>query len=433
MNHRTLTTAHTNRIQTPAVHPALPIPSPMAATSDRSGPQNPAFARYQIAGRNLSGLVVCSRCIYDETVPGIIFDDQGVCNYCRSIDRLKQEYGTGTDEGRRKLMLIVEQMKQAGRGRKYDCVIGVSGGTDSSYMVAQAVEWGLRPLAAHYDNTWNTAIATQNIRKVLGKLKVDLFTHVVDNKEADDIILSFFKASVPDLDCATDIALAETLYRAADKHGVKYILEGHSFVAEGISPLGTLYMDGKYIRSVHKMFGSMRMNTYPNMPFWTFMKWVVLKRIRKVRPLWYLPYAKAEARAYLEQEFGWQYYGGHHLENRITAFHHSFYNPAKFGIDNRNNSLSAAVRSGVMNREEAIREFSEPPFMESELLDYFKKRLGLTDIEFDQIMSRPRKSYRDYPTYKKRFERLRPLFYVLAKANLVPMSFYLKYTSKSCL
>jgi N-acetyl sugar amidotransferase len=381
-------------------------------------------------GKNLANLKICTTCIYDESVPGISFDEQGVCNYCRTVERLKEDYGTGTPVGEKKLMEIVEQIKREGKGKKYDCVIGVSGGTDSSYMVVKALEWGLKPLAAHYDNTWNTAIATENIRKVLGKLKVDLYTHVVDNKEADDIIRAFFKASVPDLDCATDIALAETLYRAADKYGVKYILEGHSFIAEGISPLGTLYMDGKYIPSVHKMFGTMPMNTYPNMNFASFMKWTVIKKIKKIRPLWYISYSKEAARQFLEKEFGWRYYGGHHLENRITAFHHSYYNPVKFGIDNRNNSLSAAVRAGIIPRDKAIKLYSEAPYMEPELLDYFKKRLGLSDDEFERIMALPPKSYKDYPTYKKRFERLRPLFYVLAKANLVPMSFYIKYTSK---
>jgi N-acetyl sugar amidotransferase len=385
----------------------------------------------QIKGKDLSRLKICSHCIYDETLPGIKFNDQGVCNYCQMVDRLKEEYGTGTPEGERKLMALIEQIKRDGQRKKYDCVIGVSGGTDSSFLVAKAIDWGLRPLAAHYDNTWNTAIATQNIRKVLSKLKVDLYTHVIDNKEADDIIRAFFRASVPDLDCATDIALAETLYRAANKYGIKYILEGHSFIAEGVSALGTLYMDGKYIKSVHQMFGTMPMKSYPNMPFMTFMKWVLIKRIKKVRPLWYISYSKPKAKAYLEKEFGWEYYGGHHLENRITAFHHSYYNPAKFNIDNRNNSLSAAVRAGIMSREEALKIYREPPYMESELLDYFKKRLNLTEKEFDSFMSLPPKSFRDFPTYKKRFERLRPFFYILAKANLVPMSFYIKYTSKN--
>jgi N-acetyl sugar amidotransferase len=374
---------------------------------------------------------VCTRCIYDERTPAISFDEKGVCNYCKMIDSLQEQYQTGTKEGEAVFFTIVDEIKKAGKRKKYDCVIGVSGGTDSSYMIAKAVEWGLRPLAVHYDNTWNTSIATQNIRKVLSKLNVDLYTHVVDNKESDDIFKSFFKASVPDLDCPTDIALAEVMYRAASKYGVKYILEGHSFKAEGVSPLGNNYIDGRYVEDVHKTFGALKMKTFPNMPFWTFMKWIIFKRIKKIRPLWYISYSKDEARAYLEKEFGWEYYGGHHLENRMTAFHHSYYNPIKFSKDQRNNSLSASVRSGLMDQDEAIRLYAEKPYMEPELLEYFKKRLGLSDSEFDEIMSRPHKSFKDYKTYKRRFEKLRPLFFILAKASLVPMSFYIKYTSKS--
>jgi N-acetyl sugar amidotransferase len=374
---------------------------------------------------------ICSRCIYDERIPKIVFDEKGVCNYCKMIEDLEAQYKTGTPEGEAEFFRIVEEIKKTGKGKKYDCVIGVSGGTDSSYMVAKALEWGLRPLAVHYDNTWNTAIATENIRKVLGKLKVDLYTHVVDNKEADDIFKSFFKASVPDLDCPTDIALAEVMYRAADKYGIKYIFEGHSFKAEGVSPLGNNYIDGQYVKTIQKQFGTYPIKTFPNMEFMTFMKWTIVKKIRKIRPWWYLSYSKSEARAYLEKEFDWQYYGGHHLENRMTAFHHSYYNPMKFGKDQRNNSLSASVRSGLMDREDAIKEYAQPPYQEPELLAYFKKRLNLSEEEFNEIMSRPHKSFRDYKTYKKRFEKLRPLFFMLAKANLVPMSFYIKYTSKS--
>ncbi len=381
----------------------------------------------KIRHKTLNIGTVCRRCIYDDSVPGIKFDSQGVCNYCLMIDDLARQYRTGTPEGERALFDIIREIKRKGEKKKYDCVIGVSGGTDSSFLVVKAVEWGLRPLAVHYDNTWNTAIATENIRKVLSALGVDLYTHVIDNKEADDIIRAFFRASVPDLDCATDIGLAETLYRTADRYGLKYILEGHSFMAEGVSPLGTLYMDGKYIRSIHKRFGTRPLKTYPNMSFCSFMKWTVFKRIRKVRPLWYIRYSKSEARAFLSKKFGWQYYGGHHLENRITAFHHSYYNPVKFGLDGRSNSLSAAVRAGEISRQDALRQYSESPYIEPELVDYFKKRLALNDEEFERMMNLPRKSFTDYPTYKRRFERLRPLFYLLAKADLVPMSFYLKY------
>lgn len=374
---------------------------------------------------------ICSKCIYDTKVPKITFDEDGVCNYCKMIDDLKLQYKTGTPEGIANFMSIAEQIKKDGKGKKYDCIVGVSGGTDSSYMIIKAIEWGLRPLAVHYDNTWNTAIATENIRKILGKLKVDLYTHVVDNKESDDIFKSFFLANVPEIDGPTDIALAETMYRAAAKFGVKYVLEGHSFIAEGVSPLSTAYVDGGYIKNIHKQFGKIKMKTFPNMTFWAFMKWILFYRIKKIRPLWYIPYNKEEARDFLEKEYGWQYYGGHHLENRMTAFNHSVYFPQKFNIDQRNNTLSAVVRAGLKPRDEAIAEYATPPHVEPELVDYFKKRLGLSDDEYNKVMNGPRKNFRDYKTYKRRFERLRPLFYLLAKASLVPMSFYIKYTSKA--
>ena len=158
---------------------------------------------------------------------------------------------------------------------------------------------------------------------------------------------------------------------------------------------------------------------------------ILFYRIKKIRPFWYIKYSKEDARIQLQKEFDWQYYGGHHLENRMTAFNHSVYFPQKFKIDQRNNTLSAVVRAGLKHRDEALQEYSTPPNIEPELVEYFKKRLGFSDEEYNTIMSGPKKNFRDYKTYKKRFERLRPLFFILAKANLVPMSFYIKYTSKS--
>ena len=357
----------------------------------------------------------------------ITFDSDGVCNYCRQIDRLKVEYGTGDERGSAKFRAIVADIKRAGVGKRYDCVIGVSGGTDSSYMVYLARQVGLRPLAVHYDNTWNTAIATQNIRKVLSALDVDLYTHVVDNKESDDIFKAFFRSGVAEIEAATDLGLAETMYRAASKYGVRYVLEGHSFVTEGITPVGRNYFDGKYIEAIHRQFGARPMRTYPLMTFNRFIWWSCVARIQKIRPFWYISYSKEDARAFLEKEFGWQYYGGHHLENRMTAFFHGIYAPQKFHSDFRNNTLSALVRNGKMSRDAALAEYSKPPEVEEELLAYFKKRLALTDEEYERVMASPPKTWHEYPTYKVRFERLRPLFGLLAKRNLVPMSFYLKY------
>jgi N-acetyl sugar amidotransferase len=381
--------------------------------------------------KDLNNLKICKRCIYDELVPGISFNEEGICNYCEMIDRLQEEYQTGLPEGKRKYESIVEEIRKAGKGKKYDCIVGVSGGTDSSFMIYQAVkEYGLRVLAVHYDNTWNSAIATENIRKVLGKLNVDLYTYVVDNKEVDDIFKSFFKASVPELDASTDIAVAEILYRACAKYKVRYILEGHSFRTEGVSPLGLMYADGKYIQDIQKKFGSKKIKTYPNMSILSFLKWISIYRIKKIRPLWYLDYSKEEARAILEKEFGWEYYGGHHLENRITAFHHSFYDTRKFNIDNRNNSLSASVRSNLISREDALKEYQKPPILEPEILDYLKKRLGFTDDEFEAVMNLPIRSYLNYKTYKPAFQLMKPYFWIMLKFNLIPKSFYLKYVCK---
>jgi hypothetical protein len=156
------------------------------------------------------------------------------------------------------------------------------------------------------------------------------------------------------------------------------------------------------------------------------LKWIIFKKIKKIRPLWYVPYSKADARAFLEKEYGWEYYGGHHLENRMTAFNHSVYQSRRFNLDQRNNSLSAAVRSGVMDREAALQEYATPPHIEEDLIPYFKKRLGLSDTEYNRLFNAPKKYFWDYKTYKKTFERMRPLFYILAKASLVPKSFYLK-------
>jgi hypothetical protein len=288
-------------------------------------------------------------------------------------------------------------------------------------------KYGLRPLAVHYDNTWNSSVATQNIYKVTRSLNIDLYTHVCNNKEADDIFKAFFLASVPEIDGPTDIALAEVIYRAAKKFRIKYVFEGHSFTEEGIAPMGKAYVDGRYIREIHKKFGSVKMVTFPNMTLTKFIYWTLFKRIKKIRPYWYIRYSKQEAQAYLSKSFDWKYYGGHHLENRMTAFHHSIYTPIKFNLDQRNNSLASEVRNGKKTRHDALFEFSKPPVLDQDLLAYVQKRFDLTDKEFWEIMQRPKKFYTDYKTYKKWFEILRPLFKILAQKNLLPMSFYVKY------
>lgn len=373
--------------------------------------------------------MICSRCIYDNHIPYITFDSEGVCNYCHQSDQLEEEYPTG-DEGWNKLKQIAKKIKHEGRKKPYDVVVGVSGGCDSSYLVYLAKELGLRPLAAHFDNTWNSKIAVENINNVLSSLNVDLFTHVVDNREYCDLLKSFLKASVPEIDNPSDIGLATTHYLACAKYGIKYIFEGHCFRTEGISPHGWFYMDAKYIESVQKQFGSYPIKTLPNLWLLRWLKWAVINRIKKIRPLYYIDHNKEKAKELLSKEFGWQWYGGHHMENRTAYFTNNYYLPEKFNIDLRYTEFAALVRSGQMTREEALTRIQEPKPFDTSILDEVKKRLDFTDEEFERIMNLPLKSYRDYKTYKQTFERFRWFFWVMYKMDMVPKSFYMKYTAK---
>jgi len=371
--------------------------------------------------------MICARCIYDDRIPYITFDDQGVCNYCHQYDRLDKEYPAG-GAGEEKLKTMAARIKRDGRNKKYDVVVGVSGGCDSSFLLYKAKELGLRPLAAHFDNTWNSRTAVENIQNVLKKLNVDLFTHVVDNKEFCAIFKAFIKAGVPDVDIASDIGMATTHYLAAEKYGIKYIFEGHSFRTEGITPHGWVYMDAKYIQTVARQFGGCELKTFPNLWLSRWLKWIVVDGIKKLRPLYYIDYQKEEVKKFLSQELGWNWYGGHHMENRTAYFANNYYLPVKHNIDLRYPEFAALVRYGQLTRDQALQKISEPHAIDREIVDEVKKRLGFTDKEFDQVMAQPNKSFRDYKTYKKTFEYLRWFFWIMYVLKLVPKSFYLKYT-----
>lgn len=374
-------------------------------------------------------MIECKRCTYTDSMPNITFNEAGICNYCEQSDLFDSVYPTG-EAGKQKLIEMADEIKKAGKGKRFDCAIGVSGGCDSSYLLHLCKELGLRPLAVHFDNTWNSAIATQNIKTMLDQLDIELFTLVVDNKEYDDIYRAFLLAGVPDIETPTDIGLATTMYIACDKYKIKYIIDGHSFRTEGITPLGHLYMDGKYIQSVHNAYGKLPMKTFPNLWFHKFFKWMVFNRIKRLRPLYYMDYHKEETKKFLQEKYGWQWYGGHHLENRFTAFYHSYFMPQRFKLDQRINEVAALVRHGQMTKEEGKAMLAESAFLEEGVLDLVKKRLDFTDEAFERVMTLPKKTYKDFKTYKQLFERLRPFFYIMAKLELVPKSFYEKYTIK---
>ncbi|ODS09943.1 hypothetical protein VSF3289_00181 [Vibrio scophthalmi] len=374
------------------------------------------------------GNKICQRCIYDATVPNISFDEEGICNYCRQIEELDDQFPNDS-RGEIELQNLVDEMKAAGKGKKYDALIGVSGGCDSSYLMhLMSKKYGLRLLAVHFDNTWNTTIATENIHKMTEKLGIDLFTHVVDAREYDDLLLSHLKAGVKEIDNPTDIGLASTMNIAAEKFGIKYKIDGHSFRTEGSAPMGWVYMDAKYIQSVHKKFGKLPMKTFPNLWLHKQLKWMLFNQIKSVRPLYYLKYDKEAVKAFLQEEYDWIWYGGHHLENRTAAFVHSYFFPKRWNIDFRVVGYSAYCRDGRMTREEALKLMKEEPHIEHGLVDYLKKRLNLSDEDFDDLMTLPKSHYTEYKNYKKTFEKMRPFFYIMAKKGLIPWSFYIKYT-----
>ncbi|PHZ84844.1 N-acetyl sugar amidotransferase [Paremcibacter congregatus] len=373
---------------------------------------------------------ICTRCIYDNTLPNISFNEKGVCNYCHEIDELAAIYPNG-EEGSIELKKVISNIKKAGKGKKYDAIIGVSGGCDSSYLLHYlTTEHNLRLLAVHFDNTYNSTIATENINALLSKLNIDLFTIVVDNNEYDDLLLAHLKAGVKEIDNPTDVGLAATMNIAAAKYGIKYKIDGHCFRTEGSAPTGWVYIDGKYVASVHAQFGTGKLKTFPNLWLSKQLKWMLFNQIKSIRPLYYLNYNKEEAKQMLTETYGWQWYGGHHLENRTASFVHSYFFPKRWGIDFRIAGYSAYCRDGRMTRQEALELMKQDPHIEDGLLDYMKTRLKLTDEGLEALMRLPKKDYTDFKTYKRTFEILRPFFYLMAKMDLIPMSFYLKYTIK---
>jgi N-acetyl sugar amidotransferase len=356
----------------------------------------------------------------ESSVPNIRFDERGVCQHCAIHDELEKSYPMD-DRGQKDLARIVAQIKKSGEGRDYDCICGVSGGRDSSFTLYTAVRTlGLRPLAVHFDNGWNSDIAVTNIERACQALDVDLETVVADWEEFRDLQIAFVKASVPDLDIPTDVAILATLHEVAAKEGIQYILNGHSFRTEGIAPVDWTYFDGRYIRAIHRRFATMPLRDYHNFGLREFVLYTILKRIKTVPILNYVAYRHADAEAKLA-EIGWSYYGGHHHENSYSKFVQSYLLPRKFRIDRRRTELSAAVRSGTKDRREAIAYLDTTPYeVDRELVHYAIEKLGLNAEEFERLYQRPPRSFRDFPTYYPVIRALRKPIGFLATIGLVP-------------
>jgi len=365
----------------------------------------------------------------DDTVPGITFDENGECTFCKIHDDLENKFPLNSETPQR-LDKLVAQIKSDGKRREYDCIVGVSGGRDSTYTLYNAVKLGLRPLAVHFDNGWNSEIAVQNIESACEILNVDLHTHVADWEEFKDLQRSFLFASVPDAEVPTDWVIFSVLFAEAARYNVKYIVHGHSFRTEGTTPLTWTYMDGKYVADMQKKFGKHRLKSFPNMSMVKYAYYSLVKRIQQIRILYYIPYNEKEVLQILEEKLGWKNYGDKHHESKYTAFFQAYILTRKFNIDKRKLHYSAKVRNGQLSREDALEIIRKDPYdggMES--LDYCLKKLDLSYDDFDKIMNAPVKSFLDYKSYYSLVQTLKTPITWGNKVGIIPDTVYKKYFS----
>lgn len=368
----------------------------------------------------------CSRCVSDDTIPGIRFDENGVCNYCKVHDELDKQYPIGI-EGQKKLMGIVEKIKRDGQKKEYDCIVGLSGGTDSTFCLKIVKELGLRPLAVHFDNGWNSKVSETNMNKAIKKFGVDLQVVSVNHEEFKDLQRSFLKASVPDAEIPTDIAIHSILHKKAVEKRIKWIINGMNFRTEGIQPLEWSYMDGKYVRSVQKIFGNRELMSYPNLTIMDMVQYSLIKGIKTVPILNYMDYDKEETKRVLQQELGWTDYDGHHFESLFTRFIITDILWKKFSIDKRKIQLSAVVRSGQLSREEALSRLETPPRSNENLAKIVIRILNISENEFNEILDLPPRTFRDYPTSYPVIRALKYPIRIACSFDLIPKIFYEKY------
>ena len=357
----------------------------------------------------------CRRCLMDTSDPEIIFDERGYCNHCNSYFDLLTHKTYRGEVSDRELDALIDKVKQAGQGKDYDVVIGISGGVDSIYTALQAKQRGLRVLAVQMDNGWNSELAVHNIEKILQRLEIDLHTEVLNWGEFRDLQLAFLKASVPEAETPTDIAIPAVLHKFAAQYGVKYIFSGGNYVTEGILPKSWHYdaKDVKYLKGINRQFGSSRLKSFPTFGFQKESWYKLFKGIRMVYPLNLMPYNKRDALKILETELDWKNYGGKHHESLYTKWVQSYLLPVKFGIDYRRATFSTQICAGEITREYALEELKNPPYNPATIAeesDYLCKKLGITSEELEQILQLPPRSWRDYPNNKKWLEFVYDLY-----------------------
>ena len=355
-----------------------------------------------IPSREPGALRVCTKTVMDTSDPDITWDAEGVCNWWHEFHAIKAQL-PGPDEQKRQLEAAIDMIKRAGHGRKYDCVLGLSGGVDSSYMAWLAREWGLRPMVLHFDNGWNDELAVANIETIVRALGFGLQTFVMNWPEFRDLQRSYFKASVLDLDIPTDHMIFGALHKIADQNDIKFILSGNNFVTEWLLPPSWYYskFDVANLLAIHRRFGEVPLRQLPKLGAWQQLYFQRVKLIRDVKILDLVPYSKTAAKQFLIEQFGWQDYGGKHYEQVFTRFYQGYILPRRYGIDKRKAHLSNLILNNEITRDQALAELQQPaddPVRQQADKRYVAKKLGWSDEEFEAILSLPPVSHEAYGT-----------------------------------
>jgi N-acetyl sugar amidotransferase len=351
-----------------------------------------------------SKILTCTNCVLDSSEPLIRFDENGICQYCNEYFQKKIIIENDKIYYDDYLKKMISNIKNIGKNNKYDCIIGLSGGVDSSYVAHLVIKYKLRPLAVHLDNGWNAEIAVSNIENICNKLNIDLYTHVINWDEFKDLQLSFLKASVRNAEAPTDHAIFSLLYQIANKFNVKYIIDGINHSTEYVRSKGEAggyaYSDLKQIKGIHRKFGSIPLNTFPMLSFYKKFFYKHICKLSTFSILDYTEYNKQEALELLNSQYNWKSYGEKHHESIFTKWHQVIYLKQKFGYDKRKAHLSDLILSNQITREKALSELAKPAISKSEeqdLIEYIRKKLGLSVLEYNNILNAPIKSHRDYP------------------------------------
>jgi aminotransferase len=348
---------------------------------------------------------VCTRCVMDTSDSQIIFDENGVCNHCHKFDQVQSKQLFADGSGSLLLENVVAQIKKDGAGKEYDCIIGLSGGVDSSYLAIKVKDYGLRPLVVHVDAGWNSELAVSNIEKIIKYCGYDLHTHVMNWEEVRDLQLSYMRAAVANQDVPQDHAFFSSMYHFAVKNNIKYIMSGGNLATEAVFP-DTWHgsaMDAINLRAIHKEYGERPLKDYKTISFFEYYFWYpFVKGMRTVRPLNYMNYNKAEAETYLQETVGYRSYARKHGESIFTKLFQNHYLPVRFGYDKRKLHYSSMILSGQLSREAALIKLAEPLYDPEELeadIEYFCKKIRISRSQFDELMDAPIHDYSDFKNW----------------------------------